>query len=417
MAITHTIEIGKKKSRFKKWEDFTQEEKEAYFEKKNAEMSKAKMDFVNSIIDYAKSKEHFPWEEPNFVHFPKSYAKLHAIEEYNEKHPDKPKPRSDAKYAGMNLIKLCKVMDEKGFSDSRWITRFQAMKLNGKLKEKEEATQIWVVKPEGKNRYVFNQVTKKREIVYKRDEKTGEFLLDKKGKKIPEKDPIWKLMPVYNVEQFEGLNLKPEPPMKVLDTSHKCPEMESIISHSEAPVIHDQYNGNGRYYAPMQDEIHLPPVEQFKSMSAYYATAAHEIGHSTGHPKRLHRDMGGVFGSASYAREELVAELTAVFLSQELEIKIPQKEMDNHAEYIRGWDTKVKVLMQKPEELVKIITDAQKATDYIKEHMLVKDLEQEQNVDKGLEVKAAKTMENPKAIETAPVVVVKKAPKGKDMER
>ena len=73
--------------------------------------------------------------------------------------------------------------------------------------------------------------------------------------------------------------------------------------------------------------------------------------------------------------------------------------------------------MQKPEELVKIITDAQKATDYIKEHMLVRDMEQEQNVNKGLEVKSEKPLESPKAKEAAPVVVVKKAPKGKDMER
>lgn len=415
MAITHTIVIGeKRKSKFKKWDEFTPEEKEAYFEKKKLEMAKAKLDFVNSIIDYAKSKEHFPWEEPNFVHFPKSWAKLHTIEEYNKKHQDNPKPRSEAKYAGMNLIKLCKEMTEREYQDSRWITKFQAVKLGGKLKEAEPATYIWVVKPEGRIKKVFNTQTNKREIVYKRDEKTGEFLLDKKGKKIPEKEPVWKLSPVYNVEQFEGLNLEPEPPLKELSDTNTCPEMESIIAHSEAPVIHDQYSGNGRYYAPYKDEIHLPPVKNFKSMSAYYATAAHEIGHSTGHPKRLNRDMGGTFGSKSYAREELVAELTALFLSQELEIKIPQKEMDNHAEYIRGWDTKVKALMEKPDELVKIISDAQKATNYIKEHMLVKTLNQEQTVDKG--IKLPKTEET-KSKEAAPVIVVKRNPSGKDMER
>lgn len=422
MAITHTIEIGKKKSKRKSWKEFTPEEKSAYFEQKKAKMAEAKLAFVNKIIEYAESKEHFPWEEPNFVRSPKSMSKLEELEKYNAKHPDNPKPRSEANYKGMNTLILCQAMDASGYQDSRWMTFNQIIKfdqaakaayreemkkdpakepLSGPLVHLKETdrigTQIWVVNPEGKIRKVVNPKTHKVEVAYKRDKETGEFLLDKDGKKIPEKDPTWSVKTVYNVEQVEGLHLEPEPPMKTLDAKEKCPEMETIIAHSEAKVIHDQYGGDGRYYSPMEDKIHLPPVEQFKSMSAYYATAAHEIGHSTGHPNRLNREMGGPFGSASYAREELVAELTSVFLSQELEIKIPPKEMTNHAEYIRGWDTKVNVLKEKPDELIKVISDAQKATDYIKEHMLerYKNKEQVKEQDKNKQVEAKK--EKPKA--------------------
>lgn len=428
MAITHTITIGKKKKSYK-GKDYTPEEKQAYFEQKMKEMSDAKLEFVKKLIEYAESKEHFPWEEPNFVKLPKSMAKLKDLEAYNAKNPDHPKPRSEANYRGMNTLILCEAMDAKGYKDSRWMTWNQVWKLNQEAVKKYEAerkaelkaqkennstepvrepltgplisikkednigTKIWVVNPEGHDKWAINPKTRKWEQVFKRNKETGEFLLDKNGKKIPEKSPTWSMRTVFNVEQVKGLHLEPEPPMKELDTKNKCPEMETIIAHSEAKVIHDQYSGDGRYYSPMRDEVHLPPVKQFKTMSAYYATAAHEIGHSTGHPNRLNRDMGGSFGTASYAREELVAELTSVFLSQELDIKIPQKEMTNHAEYIRGWDTKVKTLKENPEELVKVINDAQKATSYIKEHML----ERYRDKDKKEEIEKEPKKEKPKA--------------------
>ena len=37
------------------------------------------------------------------------------------------------------------------------------------------------------------------------------------------------------------------------------------------------------------------------------------MGHSTGHPDRLKRPMSGIFGSAEYAKEELRAEIGALF--------------------------------------------------------------------------------------------------------
>lgn len=422
MAITHTITVGKKSKR-KTWKDFTPQEKEAYFKEKNEKMAKEKLAFVESIISYAKEKEHFPWQEPNFVRAPKSIAKLEALEKYNKEHPDEPKRRSEANYRGTNSIKLCKAADDRGFKDSRWVTvgHLKANKAYVKESERGKGTKIWIVNPNGRIVKRKNPETNKMEVVYKKDEKTGNFILDKEGEKIPLKEKTYTMTTVFNVEQTEGLTLKPEPPMKELDTTHKCPEMETIIAHSEAKIYHDQYSGgkDSRYYAPFFDEIHLPPVEQFKSMSSYYATAAHEIGHSTGHEKRLNRDMGGTSQSKSYAREELVAELTSVFLSQELEIKIPQKELDNHAEYIRSWDEKIQFLTKKPDELIKVITDAQKATDYIRDHMLEKYLEKDKQQALDAESKNVSMEKEPmkQEKEMVPKVLVPAKAKGNDMGR
>ena len=419
MAITHTIEVGKK-SKKRGWKTFTPEERKEYWKKKTENLNKEKLDFVKSLISYAKENKRFPWEEPNFIRMPKSLARLEEDAKYNEKHPENPRPRSHAKYLGMNVLRLCKAMDEHGFKDSRWVSieTLKKKKLCAKRSEWGKGTKILAFNPKGRTKTVLDPKTGERVVVYEKNKK-GEYLLDEKGKKIPEKEPTWTLQTVFNVEQVEGLNLEPEPPMKELDTTEKNQDMETIIAHSEAKVIHDQYGGDGRYYSPMKDEVHLPPVKQFKSMSAYYATAAHEIGHSTGHEKRLNRDMTGSFGSKSYAREELVAELTSVFLSQELDVKIPQKELNNHAEYMASWNEKINVLTEKPEELLKIISDAQKATNYIRDHMLEKYKEKDKEQGLTEEAKAPALEKEPPLKENAvaPKVIVPTKSAGKDMGR
>lgn len=405
MPITNTIEISdenqRQKTKWKDWDEFTKEEKNAWKQQKKDKCADMKREFVEKIIGFAKEKQHFPWEEPNFLNFPKSLVRLESIEKFNKEYPENPKDRNEGIYRRGNLIKLSMITNEKGYTDSRWATFQHIKKLGGKIKKGEHGTTIWVYKPESRIRREKNPETGRLEVVYKKD-KSGNFIRDKNGDRIPEKDSVLTTQTVFNVCQAEGLKLEPEPAFPALDAKGKCEKMEYIIAHSEASVKHDQYAGNGRYYSPLLDEVHVPPVELFKSMSAYYATVAHEIGHSTGHEKRCNRDLSGMFGSNSYAREEMVAELTAVFLSRELGVKIPPKEMDNHAEYIRNWDQNIKTLTEKPEELYAIINDAEKATEYIKTHMLKKELSQEK-----LEEPTVQKPENAKEI----VDVAQKLPK------
>lgn len=71
-----------------------------------------------------------------------------------------------------------------------------------------------------------------------------------------------------------------------------------------------------------------------RTREAFCATWAHEQAHSTDHHFRLARDLGGVYGSRSYAREELVAELAAVPISDRLRIGC---QLENHAAYLKDW--------------------------------------------------------------------------------
>ena len=97
-----------------------------------------------------------------------------------------------------------------------------------------------------------------------------------------------------------------------------------------------RHGGDRAFYSPTLDLIRLPTT--FHQGSDYVATLAHELIHSTGHKNRLHRfaeqtdDFNGT--QASYAFEELVAELGAAFVCAELHI---QGQHEQHVSYIEHW--------------------------------------------------------------------------------
>jgi len=117
--------------------------------------------------------------------------------------------------------------------------------------------------------------------------------------------------------------------------------------------------GNRACYHPGLDRIELPDPDSFPSASSRLATWAHEAIHSTGHPSRLNRNLEGCFGSAAYAREELVAELGAVLLGERLEIG---SDTANHAAYLAHWCA---LLRQEPRLLLQVLGDARRAADRI----------------------------------------------------
>lgn len=82
--------------------------------------------------------------------------------------------------------------------------------------------------------------------------------------------------------------------------------------------------------------------------------------HSTGSPQRLNRTFGSFFGDALYAREELVAELTAALCGAFFGYAaVPQ---ENNAAYLKHWLTKLK---EEPAFLVEILGDVNKAAKMI----------------------------------------------------
>lgn len=72
-----------------------------------------------------------------------------------------------------------------------------------------------------------------------------------------------------------------------------------------------EQQGDRAFYSPLADYIVVPLRSQFVDMQSFYETLLHEMGHSTGHPTRLNRDLAHPFGSEEYGKEELTAEFAA----------------------------------------------------------------------------------------------------------
>ena len=83
------------------------------------------------------------------------------------------------------------------------------------------------------------------------------------------------------------------------------------------------------------------------------------MAHSTGHSKRLKRDLTGMYGLDKYAKEELIAELAAYLISDELQINSDEK---NHANYLQSW---IKCLRKDPSILKDSLRQANAAKNYI----------------------------------------------------
>ena len=77
----------------------------------------------------------------------------------------------------------------------------------------------------------------------------------------------------------------------------------------------------------------MPRPESYFEPINWHRTALHELGHWVGHPSRLARDLSGMFGSALYAKEELVAEMTSAFVCASLGIMPTVR----HADYLGSW--------------------------------------------------------------------------------
>jgi len=139
-------------------------------------------------------------------------------------------------------------------------------------------------------------------------------------------------------------------------------EAESIIEgYENRPDIHYSDKEDRAYYAPMADMISVPDKKYFKNSSAFYRTLFHELGHSTGHPKRLNRydGMSNSFGDVPYSKEELVAELCSSFLAGIAHLDL---DIRNSAAYIKGWAS---ALRDNQKWVMWAAARAEKAADHI----------------------------------------------------
>jgi antirestriction protein ArdC len=293
---------------------------------------------TNEIIKQLESGV-CPWRKPWTTEYPKS---LRTLKEYR----------------GLNVLFLA----SQGYVSPYWLTFNQAKQLGGTVKQGEHSTIItfW-----------------KRSPYKKRNEETGEDEL--------RNGFLLRYFRVFNLCQTEGIAEK-----LGLSTSgasaNRVPDIaacEAIVKGMRnAPKIEE---GSAAFYRPITDTVGIPPSSTFVGSEEYYSTLFHELGHSTGHKSRLDRECFGNpihFGSESYSKEELVAELTAAFLCGHSGIS--PKTIENSAAYLDGW---IRRLRGDSKLLVSAASHAQRAADYILGNMFTQESQHENSEE--MEVIAA----------------------------
>lgn len=268
-------------------------------------------------------------------------------------------PVSGAKYNGINKLHLGYVVAENNYQDPRFVTFKQAQEKGWKVKKGEHGhpCEYWIW-------------TKKEEIINDKGEKEKvDVPLDK---------PRISYFTVFNLEQIEGDYPKFELPK--LSHDEILEVANDFIASSRCPI---QEVAQARaYYSPSNDKITLPLRDSFKTTEDYLATLLHEMAHSTGGELGRQMSTGGKM-SSEYAKEELVAELSSLFLKAELGISSEGKHFENHSAYLNGWN---KMLRSDPNELYRAAKEADKACAYImeryKEYVKTKDLTQENTASK-----------------------------------
>jgi antirestriction protein ArdC len=241
---------------------------------------------------------------------------------------------SQKEYRGLNVLSLA----SQGYPSRFWLTFNQANKLGGKIQKGQRGSLV-----------VYWNIGEEREV-RKPDgssKKQTPFLL--------------RYSSVFNLAQTEGIDI----PARLLDEQREnnpIADCEAIVDGMPNRPGFEQ--SDKAWYRPSNDTVGMPARGLFHSSEEFYSTLFHELTHATGHTSRVGREgieQLNTFGSESYSREELVAEMGAAMLCGVTGIS--PATLDNSAAYLKTWIARLK---SDSKLIVQAASAAQKAADYIR---------------------------------------------------
>ncbi len=174
--------------------------------------------------------------------------------------------------------------------------------------------------------------------------------------------PLLRYYNVFHIDQCEGIAAKHT--QMNTGAANADAAAEAIVSEyvKREGIAIEHREGDAAFYQPAADRIVLPLLRQFKETAEYYGTIFHEMVHSTGHMKRLARlDGTAFFGSESYSKEELVAEIGSAALVNHAGLET-SASFHNSAAYIQNW---LQALKNDKRFIVSAAGKADKAVSFI----------------------------------------------------
>nr|WP_307768701.1 zincin-like metallopeptidase domain-containing protein [uncultured Bacteroides sp.] len=216
-------------------------------------------------------------------------------------------------------------------------------------------------------------------------------LLSEEEKKNYNVYPKLQVYNVFNVHQTNLQEARPDLYKKLADEGKQIRPQSEGEELSFVPldrIIKDNgwicpikpTYGDSAYYSISKNEIVVPEKKQFKDGESFYTNLGHEMAHSTGAENQLGRLQPTSFGSKEYAREELVAELSAALVAQRYGMTKHLKE--DSASYLKSW---LDSLNESPEFIKTTLTDVKKASSMITKCIdaMQQKIDQEQNIEAG----------------------------------
>ena len=223
--------------------------------------------------------------------------------------------------------------------DGEYATFKQWTSLGGKIKKGEKSEMI-----------VFWSFIEKKE----KDEFGNE--------KVVKKFPMLKYFNVFHISQVEGVEPLNKEERKENEQIKSAQEIvDEYLNREKLKLVNE--DKKRAYYSPSADYINVPELNQFISSNEYYSTLFHEMIHSTGHSSRLNRglEQNAGFGSESYSKEELIAEIGSAGLCEIANVATDETFVNSVA-YLQSW---IKVLKNDKKLIVSASSKAEKSIEYI----------------------------------------------------
>lgn len=185
---------------------------------------------------------------------------------------------------------------------------------------------------------------------------------NKDGEKEVKHIPLLKYYNVFHISQVDGV----EPLEKPLSDIQPIESAEKVINDyvNREGINYRETVSNKAYYSPLMDAVVVPSKNQYTNINDFYATAFHELTHSTGYNSRLARISTtniAAFGSHEYSKEELIAEIGSASLLNLLGLET-SKTFRNTTAYIQSW---LQVLKNDNRFIVSAASKAEKAVNFI----------------------------------------------------
>ena len=315
-----------------------------------------------------------------------------------------PKNLNGREYNGMNAMMLLLHCEKEGYKIPRFCTfdRIQQFNKTGK-KDEEQKPRVSVLKGEHSFPVMLTTFT----VVNK---ETKEHIKWEDYKQLSqeerEKYNVYPKLQTYHVFNVSQTNLKEVRPefWEKLEQEYSMPKVEKDEQFAFEPVdrmIADNrwicpikpMFGDSAYFSISKNEIVMPEKRQFKDGESFYSNLFHEMGHSTGAEGQLDRIKPATFGSAEYAREELVAELTAALTAQRYGMTKHLK--GDSAAYLKSW---LDSLKESPQFIKTTLLDVKKATSMLTQHIdkIAMEIDQEKKAEQTENVGNEEKMEGSK---------------------